>query len=93
MDRFQPSESECFVPMRAGRLRAITSYYYAPGVRREQNLLLRPLDEHYTRYGSRRMLALLRRIVALGVNRNPMTARQLPLLRAVSSTQVSNVFL
>jgi putative transposase len=39
----------------------------------EQNrLLLRLIDEHYTRrpvYGSRRLLAVLRRDVAFGINR------------------------
>jgi putative transposase len=52
---------------------ARSSYYYAPIFESEQNLLLlRLLDEYYTRwpcYGSRRMLALLRREVGFGVNR------------------------
>ena len=52
---------------------ARSSYYYAPIFESEQNLLLlRLLDEHYTRwpfYGSRRLLAVLRRDVAFGINR------------------------
>jgi len=52
---------------------ARSSYYYAPLFESEQNLwLLRLLDQYYTRwpyYGSRRLLALLRRHVAFGVNR------------------------
>lgn len=52
---------------------ARSSYYYAPIFESEQNLLLlRLLDEYYTRWpccGSRRMAALLRRDVAFGVNR------------------------
>lgn len=52
---------------------ARSSYYYSPLFESEQNLLLlRLLDQHYTRwpyYGSRRMRALLRGDVAFGINR------------------------
>jgi putative transposase len=52
---------------------ARSSYYYSPIFENEQNLLLlRLLDEHYTRcpyYGSRRMAVMLKRDVAGGVNR------------------------
>ena len=52
---------------------ARSSYYYSPLWESEQNLwLLRLLDEYYTRwpyYGSRRLVALLRRHVAFGINR------------------------
>jgi putative transposase len=50
-----------------------SSYYYSPLFESEQNLLLlRLIDEHYTRcpyYGSRRMVAMLKRDVAWRVNR------------------------
>lgn len=52
---------------------ARSSYYYSPLFESEQNLLLlRLLDEYYTQYpyfGSRRMIVMLRRDVAFGVNR------------------------
>ncbi len=52
---------------------ARSTYYHAPLFESEQNLLLlRRLDELYTEYpfyGSRRMLALLRREFAYGINR------------------------
>jgi putative transposase len=52
---------------------ARSSYYYSPIFESEQNLLLlRLLDQHYTEwpfYGSRRMLALLRRDIGFHINR------------------------
>ncbi len=50
-----------------------SSYYYSPIFESEQNLLvLRLLDQHYTRcpyYGSRRMAVMLKSDIAGGVNR------------------------